>query len=152
MHSFHLPLDVWVRYPCKSPLCLLHGTALLLVLWRGPLAVQLPLYSDFSSIMKRPMNGSRIPTSTSSTVTTVKTSVSPFNSKSWSLRKTLPLGAARRLEFLVSDFLIITQIEHGRFIHDGPETYSGTLQAYSRCEGGRGESNCTKSLVSKLDQ
>jgi hypothetical protein len=40
----------------------------------------------------------------------------------------LPLGAVpRRLE-LVSDYLVITQIERGPFIHDGPETYDEVLQ------------------------
>ena len=35
--------------------------------------------------------------------------------------------APRRLE-LVSDALVITQIERGPFIHDGPETYDEVLQ------------------------
>ena len=35
--------------------------------------------------------------------------------------------APRRLE-LVSDVLVITQIERGPFIHDGPETYEEVLQ------------------------
>ena len=35
--------------------------------------------------------------------------------------------APRRLE-LVSDFLVITQIECGSFIHDGPETYNEVVQ------------------------
>ena len=33
----------------------------------------------------------------------------------------------RRLE-LVSDYLVITQIERGPFIHDGPEAYDEVLQ------------------------
>ena len=36
-------------------------------------------------------------------------------------------SAPRRLE-LVSDFLVITQIERGPFMHDGPETYEEVLQ------------------------
>ena len=36
-------------------------------------------------------------------------------------------AAPRRLE-LVSDYLVITQIERGPFIHDGPETYDEVLQ------------------------
>ena len=35
--------------------------------------------------------------------------------------------APRRLE-VVSDFLVITQIERGPFIHDGPEAYDKVLQ------------------------
>ena len=42
----------------------------------------------------------------------------------------------RRLE-LELDFLVITQIERGPFIHDDPETYDEVLQAYSRSEGGK---------------
>ena len=35
--------------------------------------------------------------------------------------------APRRLE-LVDDYLVITQIERGPFIHDGPETYDEVIQ------------------------
>jgi len=41
-------------------------------------------------------------------------------------------AAPRRLESLVSDFLVITQIEHGPFIHDGPETYEEVLEEHRR--------------------
>ena len=35
--------------------------------------------------------------------------------------------APRRLE-LVDDYFVITQIEYGPFIHDGPDTYNEVLQ------------------------
>jgi len=37
-------------------------------------------------------------------------------------------AAPRRQESAVSDFLVITQIQHGPFLHDGPEAYEEVLQ------------------------
>lgn len=83
-------------------------------------------------------HGSRKPTTTSSIVTTAKTSVFPFNSKTLVIEKGMAFGccpAPRRLE-LVDDYLVITQIERGPFIHDGPETYDEVLQEDRRAVPG----------------
>ena len=54
----------------------------------------------------------------------------PFRLNHIVIEKNMAFGccpAPRRLE-LVSDCLVITQIERGPFIHDGPESYDEVLQ------------------------
>jgi len=55
----------------------------------------------------------------------------PYKFNKLVLEKGIAFGccaAPRRLESLVSDTLVITQIERGPFIHDGPDAYDEVLQ------------------------